>query len=285
MRIEKNELPIAFSEDLANALLALSPQTGLKLASIATKLHEIRQATSSKQATLLPYFEDRSNGYKVGAGDWIPVSKKLLEQETTPAGLLLIAAKNVLGPGVQAWSPDTIWIELEDREHLNIPLINRDKLLAAMTLIEVPAFYWEVNTFQNTVMALNDVQSNPERIQEATGAQIAWAVFEAETILHEHQMWEPEFDYEPRMYAAVCLQREGLIMAPEILNFCQPELTRLTKDGAEVSIDVLKVAWSSKPKHDLGETPIDIQLTHLSKIQAYLDARGSAYLDALKSFQ
>jgi hypothetical protein len=273
--------PLLFSETIAEAC-AHNPELGVKLAALAVDLQKLRRETFNSQSDLLTYYESRDEGYKVGAEAWFSKSKKILEDEDAPAGILLLAMKNVLGPAALAWEPDTLWIELEDRTGLDVPRENRDKLLAAITLLEMPAFYWEVNTFQNTVMSFNHTRSSPDKIQEATAAELAWAVYEAEIVLHEHQQWEPEFDYEPRLYVAACLHRSGMLLAPKLLQFAQDELDNENKDGAKVTKEQVAKAWDKLSKSNLEsqkfpETPLGVQLAKLAAVDVYVKDRIDNY--------
>lgn len=280
---------IAFSNYVYDACVS-NKQLGLKLVKCANALHELRRECNKTQTDLLPHYGDRTVGYKVGAASFFGRSKKLLENEDTPAGVALLALKNVLGPAVVAWEPDTIWLELEDREGLDISVVMRDKLMAAITLLEVPAFYWEVNTFMNTVMAFNGYQSNVDRIHEPTPGELAWAVYEAELILHEHGQWEPDFDNEPGIFTAECLHRSGFVLAPTILSFAQDDLDRRNRDGAKITKDQVQSAWGKQSKGSLDnvkfvETPLGIQLAKLAGVELSVSAKLDEYFAAMKELK
>ena len=280
---------IQFSENVLAACLH-NKSLGLKLANCAAELHELRKACAKEQYDLLPYYETRDGGYKVGAASWFTKSKKLLEDESTPAGVALLALKNVLGPGVLAWEPDSIWVELEDRENLEIGLPMRDRLMAAITLIEVPAFYWEVNTFMNTTVAFNDYRSNVDRLHEPAPGELAWAVYEAELILHEHGQWEPDFDYEPKIFTAECLHRAGMVLAPQMLSFCQDVLDERNNDGTKTSKEQVTKAWDKQSKGKLTEvkfteTPLSVQLAKLAAVEVYVNERTDKYFAAFQALR
>lgn len=285
-KLEKS--PLEFSDNIVTGLLD-SPHLGIKLADLAQELDKERTAWTYKQAESSVYrTTEKRAGYVAGMHVWMEASKRALNNSKTPAGVLLIAMKNVLGSPSVVWEPDTIWVELENNEGVQVPNINRDKLMAAITLLEVPAFYWEVNTFENTTMAFNHVLSNPDRIQEASPSYLAWAVYEAELILHEHQQWQPTFDYEPALYAAECVHRNGMVVAPKFLSFCQESLDSRNGSGASVTKKQVIKAWEKLDKqtlreHEFTETPLDIQLAKLAAVEVYVEDQADKYTTALQA--
>ena len=209
--------------------------------------------------------------------------KELLENEVSFATTLFFALKQLLGDMCIAWEPESIWLELEDRG-IDIPWINRDKFLAASSLAQSPAFYWDSNVFEKTTMSFNNVLSDSSILQEATPAQMAWSVFEAEK-LGELDL---DFDYEPRSYAAVCMHREGLQVAPEELAFAQEELERINRVGKEM-IETIKSRWESLDKTDLAtidlrENHIDVQIAQLVAVEMYMQEQRKRYTKELEAF-
>jgi len=207
----------------------------------------------------------------------------LKDPQTTATGCFK-AAHTVLGPTFRAWEPETVWLTL-DRQGVALPLLNRDKLLAAVTLTIVPAFWWELNAFENTTMAFNNVLSDSDTLQEATPAQLSWAVYEAELLYGQSDVTEgiPEFDHEPVSYTALVLHRAGFILAPDLLQFSQTALDKLNKDGTLVTKEAIAKAWKTFRKKDLqnvtfSETdPLDIQLKRLTEVQLYVLERLNQY--------
>lgn len=272
---------ITFSKSLSSSLYA-DPHLGVEMTKVAMDLHEMRKATKSMRSGISFYYEDDKLGYnQAGTSAWLGHNNELLRDESTPAGVLILALKNVLGPGVMVWEPDTIWMELE-RKTGDVPLVNRDKIMAAITLSEMPAFYWEVNTFRNTVMCFNDTRTNIDIVQEATPGELAWAVYEAELILQEAQQWEPEFDYEPRIYTAEVLHRHGFVVPPEILSFAKDELSARNVPDVDRLSKTVQEKWAKLDKSDLRnhpfkETPVDVQLAKLAAVNVYMEDRVENY--------
>jgi hypothetical protein len=168
------------------------------------------------------------------------------------------------------------------------PPLNRDKILAAHTLTMVPAFWWEVNCFQNTVLAFNNILSNPEALQEATPGQLAWGVFEAEMIFGYADFPEsPEFDREPALYTGACLHRAGYVLAPDLLRFAQDALDHFNKDKTSLEKNKVQDAWKKLQRTNLkdrkwkDDSPLDMQLARLASVNLYIEERAKQYQDDL----
>lgn len=214
-------------------------------------------------------------------------AKELIRDQHTTATGCFNAAEKLYGSQFRAWEPETLWHTL-DRQGVDVPLINRDKLLAAVTLTIIPAFWWEMNAFENTTMAFNNVISDHRILQEATPAQLCWSVYEAQllygttTDLDE----QPEFDREPEGYTAIVLNRCGYVLAPDLLSFAQPELDKLNRNGGDVSKKEVKSAWSAMKKKkladkDFGDSPLELQLGRLAATQLYVKDRLRQYTSDL----
>jgi len=200
----------------------------------------------------------------------------LLNEDAT-ATAIFEAAKRLLGPVFLAWEPESIWLELSDH-NVNMDATNRDKLMAASTLIQTGGFYWDAAAFENIALAFNDVSIAPDAIQEASPAQLAWAVIEAALLLHRELQEPGEFDYEPARYAAVSMHRAGFIVAPETLAFAQKELDKLNQGNRDLK-DKIKQRWEKLDKSklyelELAETPIDTQIGYLSACHLYVEKRA-----------
>jgi hypothetical protein len=147
----------------------------------------------------------------------------------------------------------------------------------------VPAFGWEANAFENTVLAFNSQAVHTDILQEATPAEMSWGVYEAELLFHQSQIDEtPEFDYEPMVYAATVLNRAGFVLAPDLLGFAQEELDKFNKRGDGVSKKDVQTQWKSikddVTKHKFSEdSPMDVQLSRLASVQLYLEEHVTQY--------
>lgn len=288
----KNDL--TFSDSVGTALK--QDKILLKKTAFVSFLYRETKESFEALNKVADYFDGDYNLYKEGMPQLAVVGKRYLEDDKTAAGALVLAAQAVLGPGFKVWEPDTIWHELETSGGLNIPAVNRDKLLAALTLMEVPAFYWEVNTFHNTVMCFNDVSVNIDIIQEARPAYLAWGVYEAQLILQDTDQAAGEFDYEPVLYTAECLHRDGFVLAPDILAFAQEALDKRNKGVSASKKKEIAEAWDKllaesqqgKSLSDVNlsdDDPVDIQLAKLASCKLYLYDKLDAYKEALSKLK
>ena len=186
------------------------------------------------------------------------------------------AALRALGAQFLAWEPESIWLELEAMG-VALSLENRDKVLAASTLVTAPHFYWDASVFENTVLAFNSMPSMPDAIQEASPNQIAWGVFEAELICQYYAKHDFVYDYEPERYVATVLHRAGFLLAPELLVFAQDELDKLNVGNKDIQ-EAVKNRWE-KIDHpalehlELTESPEDVQIGRLAAVHLYLDEK------------
>jgi hypothetical protein len=212
--------------------------------------------------------------------------REILLKEDATATAIFEAAKRLLGPSFIAWEPESIWLELDDH-NVNMDVVNRDKLLAATTLIQTGGFYWDAAAFENISLAFNDLPVMVDAIQEATPAQLSWAVLETKLLLHR-QLQEPgEFDYEPAKYAAVSMYRTGFVLVPELLEFAQDELDKLNHGNTDLKERIRK-RWDSLDKSKLrelklAETPTDVQIGYLAAVHLYVEGMGKQLKKELSS--
>lgn len=201
-------------------------------------------------------------------------SRRLLAAPGTATVALMLSAKNLVGD-FHGWEPETLWVTLE-REGVHVPVQNRDKLQAGLALLLVPAFYWDGIVFGKTAIALDEFESNPTALEEASSAQLAWAVKEAAWIITQHGESVRDFQHEPAAYAALVLHREGLVLAPAQLGFAQEILDRM---NTQTDLrDRVQTRWNALDKSKLAavafeETAEDVQLAHLAAIELHIQAR------------
>ena len=203
------------------------------------------------------------------ASDRVGEAKALLRADDTSPSALLAAAQR-LAPGFEAWEPETVWLELE-RQGIDLSPVNRDKLMAATALALVPAFYWDGVVFEKTALAFSDVAASPDVLEEATPAQLAWAVHEAEAVRRGHGEGPIDYEHEPIAYTAIVLHRAGFVVAPPQLEFAQVRLDAMTKD-LELKKKVVD-AEAASIHHPFSETPVDVQRAYLAAVAHYVEER------------
>jgi len=213
------------------------------------------------------------------------VSRELLLNDDSSASAVFLAIREALGTGCLAWEPESVWLELRDQD-VDLSLTNRDKFMAMSTLLSSGSYYWDAAVFENTTMALSHLPSSPEILQEASPAQMSWAIFEAEAFLDREKQEAGEFDYEPARYAAVSLHRTGLVIAPELLAFAQDELDKLNRGQDLILREDVRKRWNDLDKAqledlELAETPIDVQISRLAADYLYVVNRAKDMQDEL----
>jgi hypothetical protein len=204
-------------------------------------------------------------------------AKDLLAGRTTSAVALCRAAEIVLGDHI-AWEPETVWVELE-HQGVVVPSETRDRLMAAISLRLVPAFYWDAVVLANTAVAFDGRSVHVEILEEAPPAALAWAVVEAAWLRRRHDLEALRPEHEPIAYVAVVLDRAGFVLAPEQLSFAQDALdARRSRSGL---LDDVRQRWSGIDKGRLAdlplqENPVDVQIARLAAVELHVRSRRAA---------
>lgn len=189
----------------------------------------------------------------------------------------MVAAKN-LHPDFHAWEPESLWLTLE-RDGVDVSARSRDKIQAGLALLLVPAFYWDAHVYEKTAIAFDQRLSNPDAIEEASSAQLAWATVEASWVLSLENRKVPDFANEPTAYSAVVMHREGLLLAPEQLKFAQETLTRM--NHASGGLSTVKDRWAALDKkaletHAFEETEEGVHLARLAAIEMHVQHKRAS---------
>lgn len=211
-------------------------------------------------------------------------AKKALANNATGAAACAFAIRELFGENWLLWEPETLWIELS-KQSVDVPIGNRNQVMAARILINTGRSWYDANVFEKTCIAFNNEEINPDGLEAAPVAYMAWAALEAELILSYHDtLHEKEYDREPVEYVAVQLFREGFVVPPLELNWSDEALAKhYPKERKELRAEVRK-AWATAPSSDklkgaaFPETPAGVQLARLATVQLYLDKRKQAYL-------
>lgn len=197
----------------------------------------------------------------------------------------MAAAKTQLGDFL-AWEPESIWLELE-HQGVDLPVENRAKIMAGVALRLMPTFYWDGIVFEKTALAFDGVAPNPDILEEASPARLAWAVVEAAWIIRAAKDATWEWGHEPRAYAGVVLARAGFVLAPEQLSFAQNALDR--ERPSTHLFDEVKQRWAGVDKTGLEkltlhETPVDVQIARLAAVELHVrDRRARAERDLTRT--
>jgi hypothetical protein len=202
------------------------------------------------------------------------VSKDLLRDPDASAVALMPAVHSLLGDFL-AWEPESIWLELQ-HQGVDLPEENRVKVMAGLALRMMPSFYWDAIVFEKTALAFDSHPCNPEILEEASPARLAWAVVEAEMIIRKASETTWEWGHEPRAYAGVILARAGFVLAPEQLSFAQVALDR--QNHRPDLRDEVQERWKRVSKDhleqlSLQETPVDVQIARLAAVELHVRER------------
>jgi len=208
-------------------------------------------------------------------------AKQALLDEHSAAVVLARAARNALGPAYVEWEPESVWVEL-DRQGVDVPETNRAKLMVATSLALVPSFYWDGLVFEKAAIAMDDRVPNPDALEDASPAQLAWAVVDAGWVLKDLDERVPEWQHEPRGYAGVSLLRAGFVLAPHELSFAQEMLdrtrhhTHLLDEVSEKWALLQKLSTGDLADLELEETPLDVQIARLVAVELHVRERRAA---------
>ena len=205
------------------------------------------------------------------------IAKRFLREADARSSIVLIMALRTLyGLDVLNWEPETIKMSLKD-DDIEISVEAMDKIMAGITVMHNPAFFWDSLVFQRTVQSFNDVPYDPETLQECHPAHMVWGVYEA-TLLRGLDPDEPEtipeMDEDVQQYVAVCLKRAGYVCPPMVLQNVADNLKQMLPTEASELIKRVKASWSRLNKNALQdrkypEDALGIQLSLMASAFLY----------------
>lgn len=207
-------------------------------------------------------------------------AKLLVQDEDAIAKSVFVAFKRIFGERAPVYEPDTLRKAAKDFG-LKIPDTNFDKFQAAATLLATPTFFWEVNTFEQTVRAFNGLEIDVDALYGAHPAELAWGCIHALSIAKGSALARPVegdlseyIDYEPLEYVTLILLNEGYVVAPRGLGWAQERLDELCKSHCDLKNDVQK-RWLALEKGALADTsfeesPVGVQLARLASCEVYV---------------
>lgn len=212
--------------------------------------------------------------------------KELITNPSTSAVALMRATTKLFGDFI-VWEPESLWLNF-DRENIDVPVENRDKIMAAVALRLVPAFYWDAVVFEKTCVAFSGRPAHTLILEEPPPGDLAWGVIEAAWIRKLYDDQPLKMEHEPIAYTAVVLERAGFVMAPKQLDFASEELKRrLPKSDfyKEVSDRWKATEKSSLADIVLHETRIDVQIARLAAVSLHVKSRTEAAEAELKQLK
>lgn len=132
------------------------------------------------------------------------------------ATTLLVLFVDRYGTEALSWHPETIAMQVGEDFAVEVPRVNMDRLLAAITLVTTNYFYKRLSVFNDTCNVLSGDDFNPGVFQPADTADCAWGITEALLICPPDE--EEPFTDEIRYYVGQLLRNEGYVQAPDILR-------------------------------------------------------------------
>lgn len=215
---------------------------------------------------------------------------QFLNAPTASATAIFLEVKNLLGPAFIAWEPETIYLELHEKTGIDPDALTRDKLQACITVLLTTRYYDDAAVFENVTTAFNHYISSPDILHEASPAQMAWAVTEVGFLRAMHSQSPLVFDYEPQGYAAVCLFRDGYVLAPKQLAFAQDQLDKLLPAEAAKLQKEVSAAWDQLRETSLDRLAVPndslgTQLGRLALVELYVQNRARQLTAELKALQ
>lgn len=197
-----------------------------------------------------------------------------LDNEDSFGSLCVFALVKLYGQEVLDWDFETIWITVQ-KDGLDLPEEAQQKISAYIALNANPMAIWEVNTFQNTVLASDNIIPVPEITQQAYPVEIGWAIHEIEAFLrHTKKLSEGQsikWGDDIISYIAAALKADGWIIAPNNLAFVQDALDSINKN-TDLKSQILSGTL------DTPNTPeVALQLKKLGMYRKYLTQKLAAY--------
>lgn len=165
-------------------------------------------------------------------------AKSALAAEDSCPELVYHSVQIVLGQSAPLLLPETRRKAFYDL-NVEVAETNYDKYNATLVLLFQQTQFWEMNVFENTVLAFNDVDVNPDLLQLADPAYIVYALYTMLALLRNteagsmlpYEVFEKGpselggiFDPEPVEYIASMLYENGIVCAPPELSWTQERL-------------------------------------------------------------
>jgi hypothetical protein len=148
-----------------------------------------------------------------------PRMRAALSDRTTPSTALLVIAVDLLGLEILSWDPSTVRMELEEANGADqLPLINFNKLMAAIELVTTDVFYRSLPDFIRLCNVLYNGTLDLESFDPADAAEVAWGVTESLLIWPPDTDNESPFDDKIVKYIGYALKDEGIMVPPDVLR-------------------------------------------------------------------
>ena len=144
----------------------------------------------------------------------------IIKDEATFATSLLAIVVDQYGTevlsGGDALHPTTLRLELEGEFGVELPVINGDKLSAAIDILMADSFFQRVPTFVQYCNVLSDNHPDFGSFDPADVTEVAWGITEAMLIADPEE--DDPFSEEVRGYVGKVVHDEGIKTPPDVLR-------------------------------------------------------------------
>lgn len=145
---------------------------------------------------------------------------KLLADEEAFATTLLIVVIDRYGfdaiNGPEQWHPKTLRMELEQDFNIELPVINGDKLNAAIDILTSDSFFRRMPVFVQYCNVLSGSHPDFGSFDPASVLEIGWGITEGMLIADPEE--EEPFSEEIRGYIGKVVHDEGIKTPPDVLR-------------------------------------------------------------------
>jgi hypothetical protein len=132
---------------------------------------------------------------------------------------LLVMCIDQLGTEFFEWEPETFNTEIRTRFGIQMPLVNRDKVWALVSVLTTDLFYKSLETFIPVCNTLNGSEADFDDYDPVTGEEAAWGIVETSLVdPPETEALGERFSHEIKRYVAMTLQSEGVTTPPTFLK-------------------------------------------------------------------
>lgn len=151
------------------------------------------------------------------------------------ATVLLAILIDCYGTEAVGWDPSTIRLELQDDFQLQLPQVNFDKLMAAISVLTSDEFYQRLSRFIPICNVMSGSEYTPGLFDPADAYECAWGLTEA-MLISPPESDEPFAD-DIRRYIGKVLDEEGIKAAPDLLQIAIRDTSTGAIDYSGMSSD------------------------------------------------
>jgi hypothetical protein len=167
---------------------------------------------------------------------------RLLADSETSGTVLLIGLLDEFGTEFFDWEPDTLLREIKARWRVDVPVANRDKIWALVTVLTTNLFTTDLDAFVHVCNSLSDQGADFENWNPADTQEMAWALAEISLLDGEEALkgLAPEII----AYMGAQLDAEGFTEAPQLLKAYVPVEVPREQIGLALEADSIDTnAW------------------------------------------